>query len=46
MCRIGGSYATSDLLDQLDHLQRGIDEEVLAPLRRWQEGLAVARVSE
>lgn len=45
LCRIGGSYATTDLQDQLDHLQRGIDDEVLAPLRRWQDGLAVARVS-
>eukprot|EP00775_Hariotina_reticulata_P008052 gene8052-8247_t len=41
--KVGGSYATTDLQDQLDHLQRGIDDEVLAPLRRWQEGLAVAR---
>jgi hypothetical protein len=29
----------------LDRLDRGIQEEVLLPLRRWQEGLAVAKVS-
>jgi hypothetical protein len=29
----------------LDRLDRGIQEEVLLPLRRWQEGLAVAKVT-
>jgi hypothetical protein len=30
----------------LDRLDRGIQEEVLLPLRRWQEGLAVAKVRQ
>lgn len=29
----------------LDRLDRGLQEDVLLPLKRWQEGLVVARVS-
>eukprot|EP00879_Flechtneria_rotunda_P000161 GHRR01000231.1.p1 GENE.GHRR01000231.1~~GHRR01000231.1.p1 ORF type:complete len:691 (+),score=298.64 GHRR01000231.1:288-2360(+) len=41
--RVGGDYDVTLLLKHLDRLERGIEEEVLAPLRRWQEGLAVAK---
>ncbi|WIA23090.1 hypothetical protein OEZ85_001433 [Tetradesmus obliquus] len=41
--RVGGDFDTESLHRHLDRLDRGIQEEVLLPLRRWQEGLAVAK---
>eukprot|EP00882_Tetradesmus_deserticola_P031762 GHRQ01035930.1.p2 GENE.GHRQ01035930.1~~GHRQ01035930.1.p2 ORF type:complete len:196 (-),score=60.32 GHRQ01035930.1:100-687(-) len=42
--RVGGEYDMDAMNRYLDRLDRGIQEDVLLPLRRWQEGLAVAKV--
>lgn len=42
--RIGGDYEAGLVMTHLDELESGVDNNVLAPLRRWQEGLAVAKV--
>lgn len=32
------------ILERLEVLNRGMEDDILAPLRRWQEGLGVAKV--
>lgn len=41
---IGGEWCRSEAYAHIEVLERGVQVDVLAPLHRWQEGLAVARV--
>jgi hypothetical protein len=41
--RVGGDFDGAAIMAHMDILDRSIEEEILAPLRRWQEGLQVAR---
>jgi hypothetical protein len=42
--RLAGEYNPTLVYEALEALQRGTEEDILAPLRRWQSGLVVARV--
>jgi len=42
--RIGGDFSAPMILERLEVLNRGMEDDILAPLRRWQEGLGVAKV--
>lgn len=43
--RLGGDFNPHLITEHLEVLQQGMEEDILAPLRRWQAGLGVARVS-